>query len=62
MVLADQEREASIEHARQNVADLEQSLDDARRLNLSLAEALTTLRSAIAAQEDLLADTEGFLE
>lgn len=62
MVLADQEREASIENARQNVADLEESLDDARKTNLSLAEALTTLRSAIAAQEDLLADTEGFLE
>lgn len=62
VVLADQEREASIENARQNVADLEESLDDARKTNLSLAEALTTLRSAIAAQEDLLADTEGFLE
>lgn len=62
MVLADQERETSIEHARQNVADLERSLDDAREANLALAEALTTLRSAIADQEALLADTEGFLE
>lgn len=62
MVLADQEREASIEHARQNVAELERSLDDARDANLSLADALTTLRSAIAAQEELLVDTEGFLE
>lgn len=62
VVVADQERQAAVEQARQNTDDLEQVLDDARRVNLSLAEELTALRSVIAAQENLLADTEGFIE
>lgn len=62
VVLADQERQAAVAQAQQNVDDLERSLADSRRSNLLLAEALSTLRSAIADQEDLLADTAGFLE
>ncbi|KDA05017.1 hypothetical protein DC31_03075 [Microbacterium sp. CH12i] len=62
VVLADQEQEAGVERARQNVAELEQDLEDARADNLALAETLTSLRAAIAAQENQVADTEGFLE
>jgi len=62
VVLADQERVAAIEHARQNVVVAERALERAREENLSHAEVLTTLRSAIAEQEAQLADTEGFLK
>ncbi|MGM7669172.1 hypothetical protein [Microbacterium sp. A93] len=62
VVLADQEREVALEQATRNVVVLEQSLERARAMNLTHAETLTTLRSAIADEQAQLADTEGFLE
>jgi hypothetical protein len=62
VVLADQEREATLEQTRQSVVVLEQSLERARELNVSSAERLTTLRSAIAEQRAQLADSDGFLK
>lgn len=62
VVVADQQREAAVVQARQGVSDLEQRLEQARADNLSLAEQLTTLRSSVAEQENLLDDTDGFIE
>lgn len=62
VVLADQEREAALAQAVQHVEVLEQRLERAREENLSRAEVLTALRSAIVEQERQLADIEGFLK
>lgn len=62
VVLADQERQAAIDQANQTVSVLEQQLDSHLAENLTDAETLTSLRSAIAEQEAQLADAEGFLE
>ena len=62
VVLADLERHAAVQHARESVDELEQRLADARLDKHSLAESLTALRSAIAEQDALLADTDGFFE
>lgn len=62
VVLADQDRQAAVEITRQNIVELEHRVEGARAVNLSVAEALTSLRSAIAEQEKQLAETKGFLE
>ena len=62
VVLADQEREATLEQMQQNVAVLDANLERARTENLQRAEQLTALRSAIAEQRAQLADTDEFLE
>lgn len=62
IVIADQERTAAVVQARKAVESAEQRLESARSENLMLAERLTALRSAIADQDDRLAQTEGFLE
>lgn len=62
VVLADQEREATLEQMQQNVAVLDANLERARTENLQRAEQLTSLRSAIAEQRAQLADTDEFLE
>jgi len=62
VLIADQQRQDSIEQAERELEKAEQRLVEAEAENLDLAEILTSLRSAIAAQEDELADTEGFLK
>jgi len=62
IVVADQERHAAVEQARQIAANTEQRLQDARAVNLRLAEQLTTLRSEVAELDELLSDEKGFLE
>lgn len=61
-MVADQERHAAVEQARQIAANTEQRLQDARAVNLRLAEQLTTLRSEVAELDELLSDEKGFLE
>jgi type II secretory pathway component PulJ len=62
VVVADQQRQAAVEQARQAIADLEQRREQALDDNLALAGALTGLRSTIAEQEEQLGDRDGFLE
>ncbi|WP_298039829.1 hypothetical protein [uncultured Microbacterium sp.] len=62
VVLADQQRELAVEQARDEVQRLQSERDAERAANLTRTERLADLRVAIAAQEDQLADTTGFLE
>lgn len=62
VLIADQQRQESVEQARLELEKAEERLAEANAANLDLAEILTSLRSAIAEQEDELADTDGFLK
>jgi septal ring factor EnvC (AmiA/AmiB activator) len=62
VVVADQERAASVSAVKAQILQVEQELDASREENLRLAEHLTELRSQIAEQDAKLADTTGFLK
>jgi septal ring factor EnvC (AmiA/AmiB activator) len=62
VLIADRQRQEAVEQARSELERAEERLAEAQTANLELAEILTSLRSAIAEQEDELADTEGFLK
>lgn len=61
VVVADQERQASLDAVRAQIAQVDQRADGAREQNLELAGRLTALRSQIAAQDAALLDATGFL-
>lgn len=61
IAVADQQRVDALAEARAAVIQAEERLELAREVNLRLAEQLTALRTTIAEQETLLADTSGFL-
>lgn len=62
VVVADQERAASVAAVRAEIAQVEQRLEESHGENLDLAEQLTALRTKIAEQDAELADTTGFLQ
>lgn len=61
VVVADQQRVDALAEAKAAVVRAEESLEATRDANYQYAEQLTSLRSALAAQETLLSDTTGFL-
>lgn len=61
VVVADQQRVDALAEAKAAVVRAEESLEATRDANYQCAEQLTSLRSALAAQETLLSDTTGFL-
>jgi septal ring factor EnvC (AmiA/AmiB activator) len=62
VVVADQERVASLNQVRAAVEQVEGRLNAAKEVNYGLAEQLTMLRSRIAEQDQQLTDTTGFLQ
>lgn len=62
VAIADQERAASIAAVKAEIVRVERALDESRGQNLELAEELTALRSKIAEQDAVIADTTGFLQ
>lgn len=62
VVVADDHRQDAVAQLRQQLGDAQERLDETRGDNLRRAEQLTRLRSAVAALEDALASSAGFLE
>lgn len=61
VVVADQERQASLDAVRLQLTQTEERLAETRERNLDLAGALTSLRTRIAEQDAAIADATGFL-
>lgn len=62
VVLADQERQAAVAQTQDGIASLDEAIRQAKAANVLLFDRLAEVRRALAAQEQELADDEGFLE
>lgn len=62
VVLADQERQAAVAQTQDGIASLDEAIRQAKAVNVLLFDRLAEVRRALAAQEQELADDEGFIE